>query len=228
MLEEVYGQLIELNTRLKPLFEELDANQDQRLSLVEFKAMHDKYASLLFPAFRMQLAMRSAVLGEAFWAEQMAIRAREGQVANESLWEIMREVDAQRRKSDRGVMAEMGRGRWVPTDLPKGTYVPAPSLSYKARGNAALAQRELLVRAGIIKVRRSSALAERLAAKAGGAAAAAPSSDTGAGSDPAAQRRAQRKAQRASKAADKATGRAPVRGALDAELARAMNRVKRR
>jgi len=233
MLEEVYGQMTNLNSRLQPLYEDLDANDDQRVNLSEFRSMNDKYSSLLFPAFRMQLKLRQAILGEEFWAEQMRRRIREGEVTNESMWEIMREMDAQRRKANRGVRTEMAKGRWVPDDLPPGTYIPAPGLTYKARSNPALAQRELLIRAGVIKIKKSAKLKESLAAAAaGGGKGGAPSSAAGTSATPSRPTRRQREeaavASPAKTARDDARAGGVQRSALDNALNRAMARAKRR
>ena len=234
MLEEVYGQMTNLNSRLQPLYEDLDANDDQRVNLSEFKSMNDKYSSLLFPAFRMQLRLRQSILGEEFWAEQMRRRIREGEVTNESMWEIMRELDAQRRKANRGAMMEMAKGRWVPDDLPHGTYIPAPGLTYKARSDPALAQRELLIRAGVIKVKKSAKLKAALGSKGeSGGGASGPGGGAAGAASPSRPTRRQREAAAAAsprKLAQTAEDRqrGPVRAALDNELNRAMARAKRR
>ncbi len=223
MLEEVYGQMTNLNSRLEPLYEDLDANDDQRVNLPEFKSMNDKYSSLLFPAFRMQLRLRQAILGEPFWEEQMRRRIREGEVTNESLWEIMRELDAQRRKANRGALAEMAKGRWVPDDLPEGTYIPAPGLTFKARSNPTLAQRELLIRAGVIKVKKSEKLKKKLAESSTGGAKGGAAATAGRPT------RRQREAQAAQSPKKSEAKQGPVmRAALDNELNRAMARAKRR
>jgi hypothetical protein len=226
MLEEVYGKMTNLNSRLAPLYEDLDSNDDQRVNLAEFKSMNDKYSSLLFPAFRMQLRLRQSILGEPFWEEQMRRRIREGEVSNESMWEIMRELDAQRRKANRGVMHEMAKGRWVPTDLPRDTYIPAPGLTFKARSNPHLAQRELLIRAGVIKVKPSAALKAKLDEQAQRLLDKRPRRSTRISTRPTAPLAAATQAPVSEKREEKPEF--ARRAALDNELNRAMARAKRR
>ena len=150
MIQEVYGQNSLLNTRLLGLYDELDNNKDGRLSLQEFKTLNDRFPTMLFPAFSVQLKLRKRVLGLEYWEDLLRRKAVEGAVANECLFETMTIMEEQRRQSDKVMLAELAQGRWMPTDLPPGTYIPEPSLSYKGRANARIAQRELLVRARVI------------------------------------------------------------------------------
>lgn len=119
MLSEIYGEQFKYNTRLQPLLGELDVNEDGRISLGEFKTINERYPSMLFPAFQIQMVVRDKILGEEFWMDQLELRMQNGELSNECLFETMRVMDERKRRIDQYALRELGANRWVPEETEK-------------------------------------------------------------------------------------------------------------
>jgi EF-hand domain pair len=151
LLAEVYGEDYEHNYRLKKLIKELDENGDEKISFEEFRVINERYPSMLFPAFRMQKALRDNVLGELFWQEQLKQRIKMGYGASPTIWEILEAVDLARKAIQDENMRRLEEDQYKnPLDADDegpSTYVARPSLSDAGKRDPKIAQSELLERA---------------------------------------------------------------------------------
>jgi hypothetical protein len=102
------------------------------VGLETFRRVNDKFPMLLFPAFSMQRALRSAVLGDAFWARQYArreaaarARAQKGGERKEedafSMWDVLKELGrSQADSTDAREVRRLRGQRYVPAHLLEG------------------------------------------------------------------------------------------------------------
>jgi Ca2+-binding EF-hand superfamily protein len=83
-----------VDKRLKVVMDEFDNNGDKRISLKELQHTSRRFETMFFPAFDMQLALRTATLGEDRWEEINAIRKKK--FGDKDGFEILREYGYKR------------------------------------------------------------------------------------------------------------------------------------
>lgn len=115
MVRQMFGDAFTQNPKVMCIFAE--AGFGDKVSYDHFADVARKYPYLLFPAFQMQSAIRRAVLGEAFWEAHFEERARRGNAATYSVFDVLEAMRAARVRADGGEMAVALQGRYVPAHL---------------------------------------------------------------------------------------------------------------
>jgi hypothetical protein len=87
----------------------MDDNKDGKVNFTEFTAYNRKFPSILFPAFNMQMKLRTKVLGVPFWEaktiQMAALRAQKGITVKTVLDDIENKVVEERRAAQRAIKA---------------------------------------------------------------------------------------------------------------------------
>ena len=67
LIREVYGDAWNSNIRVQRVVDIIDINGDGVVSFDEFQDFNKRYPCMLFPAFKMQQALRNGIYGERWW-----------------------------------------------------------------------------------------------------------------------------------------------------------------
>ncbi|GMH46281.1 hypothetical protein TrRE_jg6825 [Triparma retinervis] len=98
-----------VDSRMRKILGIMDDNKDGKVNFNEFTGYNRKFPSILFPAFNMQMKLRTKVLGVPFWesrtVEMATLRAQKGITVKTVLDDIENKVIEERRAAQRAIKA---------------------------------------------------------------------------------------------------------------------------
>ena len=93
LIAQVYGDAWNSNMRVQKVVDLIDINGDGVVSFEEFQDFNRKYPCLLFPAFKMQMALRENIYGARWWKTLTIERATKN-FRSQNIYELLDKMTA--------------------------------------------------------------------------------------------------------------------------------------
>ena len=93
LIAQVYGDAWSSNMRVQKVVDLIDINGDGVVSFEEFQDFNRKYPCLLFPAFKMQMALRENIYGARWWKTLTIERATKN-FRSQNIYELLDKMTA--------------------------------------------------------------------------------------------------------------------------------------
>ena len=88
LIREVYGDAWNSNLRVQKVVDMIDINGDGVVSFDEFQNFNKRYPCMLFPAFKMQMALRKHIYGVRWW-KNLTVQRNTKNFRSQNIYELL-------------------------------------------------------------------------------------------------------------------------------------------